>query len=288
MTPQAAEGFEEIARGFYLEGLLVDGDDLWYTDVVVGGVRHAHSGRVLLENRSMIGGLLLNEDGSLLVAGAGDIAWANPATSESGVLADGFPGTNEMFPDGRGGILFGTVDLPAILRGEKPGPSTICRVAADRTVTVLHDGLAFANGLAITADGNTLYFNESFAATRAFSIAANGALDAPRLLIDKPDCDGMALDAEGNIWITGFGSDFLLCVRPDGTEVRRLSLPGKAATSVRFGGADMRDLYVNVVDPAAAQRLADGTPLTEKNSVLYRTRSPVAGAPISRPAFKLR
>ena len=98
----------------------------------------------------------------------------------------------------------------------------------------------------------------------------------------------MALDVEGNVWITGFSSDFLLCVAPDGTEVRRLALPGKAATSVRFGGADMRDLYVNVVDPASAQGLADGTPLTERNSVLYRTRAPVAGAPVGRPAFDLR
>jgi sugar lactone lactonase YvrE len=76
-------------------------------------------------------------------------------------------------------------------------------------------------------------------------------------------------------------------VRPDGREVRRLALPGKAATSVRFGGADMRDLYVNVVDPAAAQALADGTPIAEKASVLYRTRSPVAGVPVPRARFRL-
>ena len=236
----------------------------------------------------MVGGLLLNGDGSLLVSGIGDIAWANPDTGRSGILVDGFQGTNEMVADGCGGIIFGEMDLPAILRAERPGPSAIHRVAIDRSVTKLRDRLSFANGLGIAADGSTLFFNESFSASRAFPIGADGALGEPRLLADKPDCDGMALDIEGNVWITGFASDFLLCVAPDGTEMRRLALPGKAATSVRFGGGDMRDLYVNVVDPAAAQCLADGTPLTQETSVLYRVRAPVAGAPVGRPDFDLR
>jgi sugar lactone lactonase YvrE len=107
-------------------------------------------------------------------------------------------------------------------------------------------------------------------------------------MADKPDCDGLALDAEGNIWITGFASGELLRLKPDGREAGRLPLPGAACTNVRFGGADMRDLYVNVVDPAAARALAEGRPPEGQNSVLYRSRSPVAGAPIARTAFRLQ
>jgi sugar lactone lactonase YvrE len=280
--------FVPLARGFYLEGLLVDGGNIWFTDVVTGGVRRVGSDQVLLKDRTMIGGLLLNVDGSLLVAGLRDIVWAHPTTGAEGVLVDGFEGANEMYPDGQGGIVFGTIDLPAILRGEKPGPSSIYRVSDDRKKILLHEGLAFANGLAISSDRKTLFFNESFAATRAFPIAADGSLRAPRLLADKPDCDGMALDVEGNVWISGFSSGELLCLRPDGREIRRFKLPGKACSNVRFGGPDMRDLYVTVVDPASAQALADGTPLREQNSVLFRTRSPVPGLPVARPAFKLQ
>jgi len=69
--------------------------------------------------------------------------------------------------------------------------------------------------------------------------------------------------------------------------IDRLSLPGKACTNLRFGGADMQDLYVTVVDPVSAQALAEGRPLTQRNSVLYRTRAPVPGAPISRTQFNL-
>lgn len=283
----APGGYEVIARGFYLEGLLVDGPDIWYSDVMTGGVQRVGSEVPLLEDRRMIGGLLLNRDGSLLAAGEGDIAWANPATGASGVLARGFPGGNEMTAEPDGGILFGTIDLPAILRGEKPGASAICRLTPDRRLIPLHDGLSFANGIALSPDGATLFLNESFSASRAFAMRKDGTLGAPRTLAEKPDCDGMALDAEGNIWITGFASDHLLCVTPEGREIRRLALPGKAATSLRFGGEDMRDLYVNIVDPAAAQKLATGDPLEEKTSMLCRMRSPVAGAAAARAGFVL-
>lgn len=283
----ATPKYEILARGFYLEALLIDGEDVWYTDVAKGGVRRAGSDQVLLKDRTMIGGLLQNDDGKLLVAGAGDIAWADPKTGAEGVLVAGFGGTNEMRADAEGGMAFGTIDLPAILRGEKPGPSSIMRLAADRTLTVAYEGLAFANGLSFSPDGQVLYFNESFAAVRAFPVEADGTLGAPRLMADKYDCDGLALDAEGNLWITGFASNTLLCLAPDGREVRRLELPGHACTNVRFGGPDLQDLYVTVVDPASAQALAEGRPLEEETSVLLRTRSPVPGAPLARTRFKL-
>ncbi|MET0238306.1 MAG: SMP-30/gluconolactonase/LRE family protein [Sphingobium sp.] len=279
--------FEPVAKGFYLEGLLIDGDDIWLTDVITGGVRNVGTGQVVLPDRMMIGGLQLNEDGSLLVAGADGIAWVDPATGRSGMLVEGIGGVNEMRADAAGGMIFGTIDLAAILRGERPGPSTIQRLSRDGTLTKLWDGLSFANGLAISPGNDTLYFNESFSASRAFPVGADGSLGAPRMLIDMPDCDGMALDVDGNIWISGFSSGELRCVAPDGSDVRRLDLPGEACTNVRFGGADMRDLYVTIVDPGSVQALKDGRPLEAQNSILYRTRSPVAGAAVARTRFAL-
>lgn len=280
--------FEPLARGFYLEGLLVEGTDVWFTDVALGGVRRLGSNQVLLEGRTMIGGLLMNADGAVLAGGAGGVAWANPKTGAEGMLLEGLDGVNEMRPDGRGGMVFGVIDLPAILRSERPGPSAIYHLSADRRLTRLCDGLAFANGLAVSADGATLFFNETFAAVRSFPIHADATLGAPRLLIEKPDCDGLALDAQGDLWVTGFASGEVLRLSPDGAEIGRLPLPGAGSTNVRFGGEDMRDLYVNVVDPAAAQALAKGEPIAAQNAVLYRTRSPVAGAPIQRTAFELQ
>lgn len=92
-------------------------------------------------------------------------------------------------------------------------------------------------------------------------MGARGGLGEPRPLADNPDCDGMALDAEGNLWISGFSSGELRHLRPDGSEVGRLTLPVKACSNVCFGGADMRDLCVTGVDPACAQALAEGRAL---------------------------
>jgi sugar lactone lactonase YvrE len=287
MKSEGQASFEPIVTGFYLEGLLVDGDDIWFTDVTVGGVHKVGSDTVLLPDRSMIGGLALNEDGCLLVAGVGGIAWVEPTSGRSGTLVEGLDGANEMRADGRGGLFFGTIDLPAILEGRRPGPSTIQHLSRDRDLTQLRVGLTFANGLAISLDRTTLYFNESFSATRAFPVGEDGALGDPRTLIEMADCDGMALDADGNIWVCGFNSGELRCVTPKAEEVRRLYLPGNACANIRFGGADLRDLYVTVVDTGSAQALAEGRPLTTRNSTLYRARSPVPGAPVEKTAFRL-
>ena len=277
----------ELARGCYLEGLLVDGDDIWFTDVTRGGVHNLATGQMVLPQRTMVGGLLLNRDGKLLVAGSGGVDWVDPQSGASGTLLTVEDGVNEMRSDGQGGLLFGTIDLPAILEGRRPGPSLIRRLAVDGTMTVLADGLAFANGLSLSPDGQTLYFNESFAASRRFPVGPDFALGAMQTLREMYDCDGMALDVEGNIWLCGFASDYLVCLSPDGVELDRLPLPGPACTNVRFGGADMRDLYVTVVDPADAQKLAEGAPITDRNSLLCRTRAPVAGALLGKTSFVL-
>lgn len=288
MIASAGMAFEPVLHGYYLEGLLINGENIWFTDVAIGGVQRAGSDDLLLPDRTMIGGLQLNEDGALLVSGLDGIVWVHPESERSGTVVDEIAGANEMCACARGGLIYGTIDLPAILRGERPGPSTIEYLSPDGVSSQLRRGLTFANGLAFSPRQDELYFNESFSATRAFPVGKGGVLGEPRTLIDMADCDGMALDAEGNIWVTGFASGELRCVAPDGTEVRRMALPGKACTNVRFGGPDLQDLYVTIVDPAAAQALADATPLKERTSTLFRARSPVPGARREHTRLKLQ
>jgi len=287
--------FEPMIQGYYLEALIVDGTTVWYSDVVEGGIRRlTPDGNVAtwLPDRRLVGGVLLNDDGCVLVSGSSGIAWVNPATNACGMLIDtvaGRPllGVNEMRPDGKGGCYFGSIDMPAIERGKTPGPVGLYRLDANGAATKLWDGLVFTNGLTPNVDGTRLYHNESFVGTFAYDIAADGSLKNRTMLLEKNDCDGIALDVDGNIWVTGFGSNELLCLKPDGALVRRVALPGDAATNVRFGGADGRDMYITVVSSASAQALKAGRMPSAKTSVLYRARSNVAGQAIPKTRFRL-
>jgi sugar lactone lactonase YvrE len=298
MTQAAVTGYEPVARGLYLEGLAVDlaRGVVWYSDVIAGGIHGIYpDGRtqVLNPERMWTGGVMVNEDGAVLSSGAGGIMWNNPATGQSGWLLDeidGKPinGVNEMVPDGTGGIYFGTNDIEMVLAGKPSRPTALYRLTVDRQVIRLAEGLNFTNGIMFDALRKRFYCNDSFVATYAFDVEPDLALTNKRVLVDKVDCDGMALDVEGNLWVTGFRSGEIIRVSTDGGRLEPVPNPGGAAvTQIRFGGADLRDVYINTVPVDAGDRLAVGELPTEKTSILYRGRSSAPGAPVAAARFKL-
>jgi sugar lactone lactonase YvrE len=274
--PQVGE-FVGIARGLYLEGLAVDyvRDVIWYSDVIAGGVHGVKPDgtrvTTLNPDRMWTGGVMMNDKGWLIRE------------------IDGQPinGINEMIPDGTGGMFFGSVDIEMIKEGKATRPATIWRITADGEVIVTADGLGFANGIMLSEDGRELYYNDTFVSPFVFDVDVNQRLSNRRRLIDKEDCDGMALDAEGNLWITGFRSNTLTRIRRDGTPLAPVETPAGAITQIRFGGADMRDYYLTCVPADGGDGLKDGILPTEQRSVLYRGRSQVPGLPIAPTRFRL-
>lgn len=286
-----------LARGLYLEALHVCEDGVvWFSDVMLGGIRRLRGDGgvdLFLPERDMIGSVIQNADGKLLVAGGGNIVWLDPATGASGVAIDSvegeaLPGANEMCADGRGGLIFGTLDLAAIRAGRKPAPAAIVHLAADGTARRMTGALSFCNGVALSADGRTLWHNESFTSSFVYDVAADGTLGEKRLFVEKPDCDGIAVDAEGWLWITGYATNHLLRMAPDGSARQEVALPeGMACTSIRFGGPGLGELYVNTVPVDAAQKLVELRPLEPDASVLYRAKAPVPGRVTAPPALRL-
>lgn len=87
---------------------------------------------------------------------------------------------------------------------------------------IVADGLGYANECAISADGGTLFVNETFVRrTSAYDLGADGALSGRRVVAEYGAGtypDGMALDVEGALWITSIVSNRVIRVTPSGEQ----------------------------------------------------------------------
>jgi sugar lactone lactonase YvrE len=287
--------FKAIAQGYcFLEAPRADGDVVWFSDPVLGGLsRLWPDGRIekFIPDRKRICGAATNEDGAIIFSGADGIAWLNSATGRSGMLLDNIdgkplPAVNDIFPDGKGGLYFGTSHIAARQPGEPVQTTELYRLDTDGGVTLLWDGLHVANGIGLSPDGRHLYLNESWLGTFAYEVSAGGTLSKRTSLCAQEDCDGLAVDCQGGIWIACFSSGAIIRVLPDGKLDRREELPVKNVTSLCFGGADRRDVYVTTGGDEGLDALMGGR-LPPRTASLYRARAEVAGLTVPRTNFRL-
>ncbi|MBM7791224.1 SMP-30/gluconolactonase/LRE family protein [Tenggerimyces flavus] len=184
-------------------------------------------------------------DGTLLVAAgpSGRVLRQEPDGSLVD-FADVGGGLNEIVVDGRGNVYVngGTDFHPD--EGEAPG--YIALVTSDGAVRKVADGLAFPNGMAVTADGSTLIVAESFAGLlTAFDIEPDGGL-ANRRVWAKAMADGIVLDAEGAVWTPCMTADGKpVCVRvAEGGELLATVPLDRFGFACTLGGEDGRTLFM--------------------------------------------
>jgi sugar lactone lactonase YvrE len=288
--------FKAIATGFcFLEAPRVDERGVWFSECALGGIRCLRPDGGIdtwLEERKPIGGLAINEDGAILCSGPGGIAWVNPTNGATGMLLetiDGRPvgGVNDIQPDGHGGLFFGTLDHAAIREGKPSGRSALYRLSAEGRLTQLCEGLKVANGIGISPDGRRLYHNESMAGTYAYDLLPDGSAGEGKLLNKDLDCDGLAVDQEGGVWIACTSTGTIARVMPDGKLDRRIPIPGGHVTSICFAGSDWRDVYVTTASTGAVEVVLKGGVPASMTGALYHARAEVPGVPVARTRFRL-
>ncbi len=130
-----------------------------------------------------------------------------------------------------------------------------------------HDhGFPVTNGPTWSADGRTLYFNDTVrGCVLAYDFdAAAGTLSRRRewLRFGPGDGlpDGMTTDAAGRLWIAHWGGACVSCHEPaSGAELCRIPLPTAHITNCAFGGDDLQTLFVTSACSglSAAQRAAE-------------------------------
>jgi len=269
---------EALATGYGLvEGpLWRPGEGLYWSDVLNGGVyRRSPSGDVatVLEHRRGIGGLAWHAAGGLVVGGR-NIAFKSLDGSRSAVLMDegaapGLVGFNDLTTDGAGRIYVGSLAY-RVFSGDPPTPGYLHVIDLDGTARIAADGVLLTNGLGFSPDGRRLYHSDARAeVVRVYDVEADGSLSPWRpfaRLAGTPD--GLAVAAEGSVWVALAHGGSVVVLEPDGRERRRVPVPLPMVTSVCFGGDDLRDLYV-VTGSRGGPRENCGT--------VFRTRAEVPG-----------
>ncbi|GGN79698.1 calcium-binding protein [Streptomyces albiflavescens] len=116
------------------------------------------------------------------------------------------------------------------------GAGSLYRVDHDGTVVRVLRDITVPNGPVFTADGRLMYLADSARGiVRRYPVdPTTGQLGTPEvfLTIDDGSPDGMAIDAEGAVWVAVWGAATVRRHRPDGTLDRVLRLPATQPAGV--------------------------------------------------------
>jgi gluconolactonase len=272
---------DTLATGYGLiEGPRVDDDgNLYFSDVVNGGVRRLDPDggiHLVVPRRRGVGGIALHARGGLVISGRdiSHVVVAGSAIESRTVFQPDAPGLNDLFTDEQGRVYCGTIrsDPFSDDEGDDRTPGECYRIELDGTVRQLYGGVTLTNGIGLSPDGRRLYHAD----TMAHHVICHDLVDDEpvnrRPLGHDPGFfpDGLAVDEAGTIWVADYGGGRVRGLSPDGDEVGSIPVPANAVTSVCFGGADRRDLYIVS---------ADNTDDPVRAGSIFRTRVDVPGLP---------
>jgi gluconolactonase len=204
-------------------------------------------------------GLAVDSQGHLVLCQHGERRVARLEKDGSfTAVADRFEGKRFNSPNdlviAKSGIIYFT-DPPYGLKKGTDQPELdfhgIFAVDASGKVSLIDKAVRFPNGIALSPDEKTLYVAVSDPQdTRviAYDVATPGA--ASRVVFNaqslkspqrKGGCDGMKVDAQGNIWTTGPGG--VLILDKNGKHLGSI-LTGQATANCAWGGEDRSTLYI--------------------------------------------
>jgi D-xylonolactonase len=150
---------------------------------------------------------------------------------------------NDGFVDAQGCLWFGSMDA-----GETQPTGSLYRIDRYGNLTSADSGYIITNGPAISPDGKTLYHTDTLEKTVfAFDILPDGTLGGKRRFVTIMGSgypDGMAVDADGNVWIALFGGWRIERYSPEGKRIGNIGFPCSNITKLAFGGDDLRTAYV--------------------------------------------
>jgi sugar lactone lactonase YvrE len=241
-------------------------DRLWFSDMGTGElatVDLAGNRELIAQIPAMPMGTGWLPDGRLLVVSSGDGKLLRREPDGSMVVHADLAGLaaypwSDMVVDGRGNAYIGNIGFD--FAGGEFAPGIVALVTPDGSARQVADGIAFANGMAVTPDNATLILAESYGnRLTAFDIAADGGLSNRRVWADLDGGypDGICLDAEGAVWYADVPNQRCVRIREGGEVVETIALD-RGCFACALGGPDGRTLFLVAATYSGPESLASG------------------------------
>jgi gluconolactonase len=267
---------ERIASGFqFTEGPIWHPDGyLLFSDIPANHIHKWQPGGDVAIWRADSGnsnGLTLDRAGRLIACEHGNRRVSRTeANGDIITLAGEYGGRplnspNDVVVKSDGAIYFTDPPYGITPEQQEQPCSGVYRILPDGTLDLLAEDFQRPNGLAFSPDESILYIDDSARRhVRAFDLLADGTLANGRISADmdhpQPGSpDGMKIDVEGNVYVTGATGVWVFA--PDGAHLGVIVTPERPANCA-WGDADRRTLYITA------------------QTSLYRVRTKVPGVAV--------
>ena len=247
---------QKLADGFgFTEGPASDKrGNVYFTDQPNDRIAVWHTdGKIttFLQPAGRSNGLCFDRNGDLWAcADENNQLWRITKSGKTSVVLKDFEGKlldgpNDVWLE-RGGGLFFTDPFykrPYWKRGaEEQSCQGVYYLETDhRTIRRVEDTLKQPNGIIGTPDGKTLYIADiGDGKTYRYDVGKSGAL-TNKTLFCSLGSDGMTIDNEGNVYLTGSG---VTVFDKSGKQIAHIAVPESWTANVCFGGKDRKMLFI--------------------------------------------
>jgi gluconolactonase len=258
---------EKVAGGFkFTEGPAVDAEgNVYFTDQPNNRIhKWSVDGKLSIfhEEPGRANGLYFDKKGNLLAcADLDNQLWSIDMKGKVTVLVKGYKGKklngpNDLWEDLKGGIYFTDpfYKRPYWNRGpmEQDGQHVYYLSPDRQEIIRVADDLVQPNGIIGTPDCKYLYVADIGAKkTYRYNINEDGTLSGKKLFCPMGS-DGMTIDNEGNIYLTGRG---VTVFNPAGEDIEHIDIDAGWTANVCFGGRDRHTLFITASESLFAIRM---------------------------------
>lgn len=244
---------KKLAGGFkFTEGPAWNFKDgsLFFSDIPNADIVRYADGRTAVANDSSgeSNGLMFDKSGALIAcehAGRRVSRAAKPGEPGK-TIVDSYEGKklnspNDLWIDGEGGIYF-TDPRYGNRDNMEMKEEAVYYVTADGKLSRIIDDLVRPNGIALSPDGKTLYVVDNGASLLyRYPVSGPGKIGKGERIAYTPGPDGMSVDREGRLYVTGM--EGVLVLESDGRWIGVIAAAEQPANCT-FGGPEYKTLYI--------------------------------------------